>query len=179
MLTMKVTAGSTKATTSNPLPLLLGEFSTVVSLFLPYTIDFHELPPPSAVSRVELQELLVLTDEVVALCYRPGTFKTSPLYRRLEFLHFKKTQIELTYSSFHDLHSAWADAVAQVFLEVVHDISNDGPAEHGHFPSYLSSTPAAKATSLSEVQTQDADVLSRLFVAPTAAYDESEEAQIL
>ncbi|KAL1638645.1 hypothetical protein SLS58_008763 [Diplodia intermedia] len=125
-------------------------------------------------NRAELQELLALTDDIVALCYQPSTFKQSPLYRRLEFLHFKKTQIELTYSSFHNLHSAWADAVAQVFLQVVRDISNHGPAEHAN---YLSSTPAAEeATSLSEVHTQDADVLSRLFIVPTAALDASEDA---
>ncbi|KAL0254521.1 hypothetical protein SLS55_009997 [Diplodia seriata] len=116
-------------------------------------------------NRVELQELLALTDDIEALCYRPGTFKISLLHQQLKFLRFKDTQIKLTYPSFHDVHSAWVNALVQVFVQVVRDIAKDGPEEHAHLLSYISSTPA-------EEPVQSASVMPRMWIPPTAVLND-------
>ncbi|KKY21647.1 putative appr-1-p processing [Diplodia seriata] len=120
-------------------------------------------------NRVELQELLALTDDIAALCYRPGAYKNSPLYKKLEFLQLKHTQIELAYPSFYDIRRSWTDAVAQMFVQVVSDIAKDGPGEHAHFVSYLSGGDER------EEATQSASVLARMWIPPTAVLNESED----
>ncbi|KKY14009.1 hypothetical protein UCDDS831_g08512 [Diplodia seriata] len=86
--------------------------------------------------------------------------------------------VDLTPRSAHILkQSSWADALAQVFIEVVRDISKNGPAEHAHFLSYHSSTPAAD----SEEPVQSASVLARMWIPPTAALNDgnAEDADFL